>query len=116
MPSEETASRLSDIVENIDRIEGYTEGLTLTDFEATPVVIDAVERCLQRVTEAAIKAQPHAEEVLPLHDWKAMRNFGNVLRHDYNRVSLDVVWWIVKHDLPALRHDCARAIVELEGR
>jgi len=115
MPSEQIASRLSDIVENIDRITDHVDGMALGDFEVTPIVIDAVERCLQRITEAAIKAHPHAQELLPMHDWKAMRNFGNVLRHDYNRISIDVVWWIVQNDLPALRHDCARAIEQLDS-
>ena len=35
-----------------------------------------------------------AEELFPLHDWRGIRNIGNILRHDYEGV-LDVVTWAI---------------------
>lgn len=53
--------RLEHIADNAERIAGYVEGLTFDEFAASPMVLDAVERCLARITEAAIRA---GEEVM----------------------------------------------------
>ena len=53
MPSERPARRLRDVVANIERIKCYCAGL------------DAVERCLARISEAAVKLGPTAEAVCP---------------------------------------------------
>jgi uncharacterized protein with HEPN domain len=44
-----------DIIENIDRILSYTAGKSQTDFEADQMLVDATERCLSRISEAAVK-------------------------------------------------------------
>ena len=44
-----------DVVENIDRIDSYLVGSDRLAFSADTKTIDAVERCLQRITEAVIK-------------------------------------------------------------
>ncbi len=48
--------RLHDIIENADRISRYIVDLDLPTFAADERTIDAVERCLQRITEAVIRA------------------------------------------------------------
>ncbi len=114
MPSSDPVRRFQDIVENIDRIESYLEGYDFSQFTQDPRTIDAVERCMQRITEAAIKLQPRAVELLPEQDWDAMRSFGNVLRHDYDRISEALIWETAVGDLTRLRADCLRAIAILE--
>jgi uncharacterized protein with HEPN domain len=71
---------------------------------------DAVERCLLRISEGAIKLGPLAEEKVPGHDWAGARGIGNVLRHDYDRVDPDVIWTTVEKDLPSLLRDVEKAI------
>ncbi len=58
--SENPRRRFQDIVENIDRIEQYVLGLDCAAFLADRKTIDAVERCLARVSEAAVKLGPEA--------------------------------------------------------
>lgn len=57
------------------------------------------------MSEAAVKLGSLAAEILPGHDWLGMRNLGNILRHDYDGVSKDVVWEIVRDRLPPLLAD-----------
>ena len=68
---------------------------------------------MQRITEAAIELQLRAAELLPEQDWDAMRGFGNVLRHDYDRITEALIWEIAREDLPRLWADCRRAIARL---
>jgi uncharacterized protein with HEPN domain len=39
-----------------------------------------------------------------------MIDFGNVLRHAYHAIRVDIVWGIVQKDLPALKSFAARNI------
>jgi uncharacterized protein with HEPN domain len=111
MSSEREALRLGDIIENIDRIESYMIGLDRDSFAHDGRTVDAVERCLQRITEAVIKIGPdHMTQISPRTPVDAVRGLGNVLRHDYDQVDLGVIYLTVRESLPELRADCLRAI------
>src|SRR5664280_3781203 len=53
LPSEKPARRLEDIVENAQAALRYTTGMDEVAFQRNRLVYDAVERCLQRISEAA---------------------------------------------------------------
>ena len=116
MPSSQPKARFSDIIFNIERIMAYLQGFTFEAFVDDPRTVDAVERFMQRITEAAIRLQPQAAEWLPGQDWDAMRGFGNVLRHDYDVVSEKMIWEIAQDFLPGLLDDCRRALKLLEAQ
>lgn len=46
---------LLDIVENADAVAEYLAGLQFAGFEGDRMRVDAVERCLMRITEAVIR-------------------------------------------------------------
>jgi uncharacterized protein with HEPN domain len=56
--TEREALRLREIIDNIGRIEGYVAGMDYAGFAGDRKTVDAVERCLQRITEAVIKIGP----------------------------------------------------------
>jgi len=105
---------LSDIVENIDRIQSYLLGLDRGAFERDSRTQDAVERCLQRICEAAARLGDRAAELMPAQPWSEIRGMGNHLRHAYDRLSLDIVWDVVARDLPELASDAREALKALE--
>src|SRR5215210_6497172 len=53
LPSDKPILRLEDILENIARIERYTEPYNFERFAQDQQCQDAVERCLLRISEAA---------------------------------------------------------------
>ena len=115
MSTEREAQRLHDIVENIERIEGYVAGLDFALFAATMMTVDAVERCLQRITEAVIKVGPERmASISPQTPVDAVRGLGNALRHDYDGVDLAVIWQTVSESLPALKADCLKAVEQVK--
>jgi uncharacterized protein with HEPN domain len=61
LPSKHPRLRLLDIIQNIDAIQTYTRGMNGEVFAATNLVIDAVERCLGRISEAAKRLGKSAE-------------------------------------------------------
>jgi uncharacterized protein with HEPN domain len=56
LPSDKPARRLEDIIENAEAIRRYTAGMDLAAFSKDQKTYDAVERCLERIGEAAAQA------------------------------------------------------------
>jgi uncharacterized protein with HEPN domain len=114
LPSDRPITRLRDILQNLDRIERYTEGYSLDRFVGDRRCQDAVERCLLRISEAARKLAGVLEELAPDQPWSGVRAIGNVLRHEYDRVDSALIWQIVEKDLVPLRRAVEKAIRDLE--
>ena len=117
MPSEKPARRLEDIIENAQAILRYTAGMDLEAFEEDRKTYDAVERCLERISEGATKLGVQASELMPDQPWQKIRSLGNHLRHDYDDISQDRLWYIVQTNLPSLSAACEKALRRLrEGQ
>ena len=71
-------------------------------FDADSRTRDAVERCLERLSEAAVKLGRQADELAPGPPWHAVRAFGNVLSHAYDQVDRARIWEIATRDLPQI--------------
>lgn len=67
---------------------------------------DAVERCLERISEAAAKLGDEASEIVPGQPWPEIRALGNRLRHEYDRVRIERLWTIIVEELPSLCAAC----------
>ena len=117
MSSERRADRVRDIIENIEAIEVYVEGINLSEFSSNRMRVDAVERCLQRLTEAAIKVgEDGMGQVAPAVPFHVLRGFGNVLRHDYDGVDDQLIFDTIANDLPGLKHACMAYLKDNEGK
>ncbi len=106
MPSDKPARRLEDIVENAQAIQRYVAGMDVTAFEKDQKTYDAVERCLERISEAAAKLGDLALSLVPGQPWQEIRALGNRLRHEYDAIREDRLWDIVQIDLPPLCAAC----------
>ena len=117
MPSrQDPAASLADILENLERIEGYVTGLDREAFGGDTLRRDAVERCLERICEAAFRLGEKAAELAPSQPWGDIRGMGNRLRHAYDRIDLNVLWNTVRDRLPSLKADVERALEVLKAR
>ncbi len=103
------------IIENAERVARYLAGLDRQGFEQNEWARDAVERCIERVCEAAIRLGERAEELMPDQPWGDIRGMGNRLRHAYDRVDVDIVWKTAKTRLPELAANARRALVQLRA-
>ncbi len=103
MFSERTRERLLDIVEDTRRIGIFLDGMTLDGFLASERTLFAVERLLQRITEATIQIDPadadHLSDIVP---FSKMRGLGNRLRHEYRDLDRAIVFDIARIEVPAL--------------
>jgi len=76
------------------------------DFEAfrsDPMVVAAVERKLLTIGEAAVRLGRDAPSMIPEVPWRQVRDLGNLLRHEYDKIDLAIIWQTVIDGLPALK-------------
>lgn len=95
--------RLRHILENIDGIVASTQGMTREEITGNFLVMRAIERCIQIISEAAkeLPTEMRAREAdIP---WRDIISIGNLLRHEYYRIRPDDLWDIVHNHLPNLR-------------
>lgn len=74
---------------------------------------DAVERCSERICKAAHRLTTLAAELMPEQPWSDVRGMGNLLRHAYDQISLDVLWNAVRYDVPGLADATRKAIARI---
>ncbi len=113
MPSSDPVQRFQDILANIEKIERYVAGADAAVFCEGGLIPDAVERCFERICEAAKKLGSLAEELCPDIRWHGIRGFGNFLRHEYDGIELELLWVMVQRDLPPLRAAVESALAKL---
>jgi uncharacterized protein with HEPN domain len=109
------ADSLADIIENVERVEAYLTGMDRQAFEHDGKTRDAVERCLERICEAAHRLGDRAAELMPGQPWGDIRGMGNRLRHAYDRLDLEIVWNTARDRLPELVADARRALARIRG-
>jgi uncharacterized protein with HEPN domain len=85
----------------------------MSAFEKDQRTYDAVQRCLERISEAANKLGDVASTLVPGQPWQEIRALGNRLRHEYDLIREDRLWDIVQIDLPPLRSACEDALRRL---
>jgi uncharacterized protein with HEPN domain len=114
LPSSKILDRLGDIVENCERIGRHVAGMSREAYLADEKTIDAVEKCLQRISEAASRLGPYVDDIYPGAPWKDARGIGNILRHKYDQVTEDLIWASIRGDIPRLRKSALQEIERLK--
>lgn len=99
---------LNDIRESIDRIEKYTEGMSLEDFSKDRKTIDAVARNLEIMGEAANRLPDEFKEIHSDVEWYKIVGLRHRIVHEYFGVDLQIIWRILRKDLPELRRSLAQ--------
>lgn len=102
MPSREWSFRIEDILNSIDTIQGYTEGMTLEEFVADRKTVDAVIRQFAIIGEAACHVPEDICLAHPEIPWKEMRAMRNYIVHVYFGVKDQIIWETVQKDIPSL--------------
>lgn len=92
------------ILEAIDRIKKYTEGLEEQEFKKKDMVQDAVVRQIEVIGEATKQLSDEEREKYPEIPWKDLAGMRDNLIHNYFGVDLEQVWQTVKQDIPHLEN------------
>ena len=93
---------LHHIIDAIEKILEYTNGLDDKEFLTNNLVQDAVIRQLEVIGEAAKLLSNLTKQKLEDIPWKDISGMRDKLIHGYFGVDLGAVWQTVQDDLPKL--------------
>jgi uncharacterized protein with HEPN domain len=92
--------RVSDIIDAIQSILEYVEGMTFDEFAKDRKTIDAVVRNFIVIGEAASHLPDDFIDQHPELPWREMRDMRNIMVHEYFGVDNLIIWDTVKKNLP----------------
>ncbi len=105
---------LDDIVESAARVERYTQGLSLAEFQDSDMAHDAVLHNLLVIGEAVKNIPVEVRDRYPDVAWRAIAGLRDVIAHGYFGLIDETIWDIVQHEMPPLLKQM-RAIIAAES-
>jgi len=100
MSKREDIDLIKDIQEAIRRINSYVKSISQDDFFEDTKTQDAVVRNLEIAGEAVKNVSEDLKEKYPHLQWKEFAGLRDKLIHHYFGVNYDIVWHVVKNELP----------------
>jgi uncharacterized protein with HEPN domain len=105
-----------DSIDSIDGIAGATADLPTREILESFVLMRALERAIQIISEASKELPAELRATEPSIPWVDVIGIGNILRHEYHRVRDETLLDILVNRLPALKTAAARMLERLESR
>lgn len=102
---------LDDILDAIQQIRSYVEGLDERAFGLDRKTQDAVIRNLEIIGEAARHLPEEIQKISPDIDWRKIKALRNILIHEYFGINLPIVWDVVQNKLGPLEIVCRRLLI-----
>lgn len=97
---------LEDALIAIEEIQTIVGKKDLTKAFSNLATRRAIERCLQILTEAVGHIPASLTKQHPGVNWRAVKDTGNFLRHEYANVSAPVLMNVVRDHLKPLKKAC----------
>jgi uncharacterized protein with HEPN domain len=93
---------IQDILDSIDEIYVFIGKMSREEFLNDRKTVKAVLRNLEIVGEAAKKIPPPLRDKYPDIPWKKMTGLRDKLIHEYFGVDLEIIWQLIKDELPGV--------------
>ena len=92
-----------DIGNSIQEIDDFTAKMSYPAFIEDKKTVNAVIRSLEVIGEAAKRIPDEIRTKYPDIPWKRMAGMRDKLIHEYSGVDLEIVWTVIKEELPQLK-------------
>lgn len=94
---------LRHILDAINTVEEYLQGVSESQFSNTQLLQDGVIRQIEIVGEAVRHISKHIRKTYPEIPWQDVAGMRDKLIHDYFGVDIEKVWDTAPEDLPVLK-------------
>jgi len=90
---------IEDILESANAIKEYTNGLTIEEFINDRKTYSATIREFTIIGEAVSKIIEILELKIPDYPWRMIKDFRNIIVHEYFGVDYNIVWDLITQEL-----------------
>lgn len=101
---------LKHILDSINAIEDFSEGISKSKLETSRLIQSAVVREIQVIGEAVKNISNSFKEKHLEIPWRDIIGTRDKMIHHYFGVDLDILWNIIKVDLPFLKKQLEKGI------
>lgn len=106
--------RVQHIREAIVLILQFTHNIDEEDFRKNELIQSAVIRQFEVIGEAASRVSQNMQDSYAEVEWRIIKDFRNLLIHEYFRIDASEVWYSVKFDIPVLKEQIEHILSLLE--
>nr|WP_205511980.1 DUF86 domain-containing protein [Rhodopseudomonas sp. BR0M22] len=93
----------------LQNIRDVLSGKDFADFQSDRLVLAAIERFLERISESSRHIPDALKASEPSINWRRLADLGNWLRHAYHATDARLLWEMIQRDLDPLRQFVSRA-------
>ncbi|MCD6489195.1 MAG: DUF86 domain-containing protein [Thermodesulfobacterium sp.] len=104
---------VKDILDAINAIERFVEGMNFESFKEDDKTSSAVIRKFEIIGEAAKNIPQSIKKQYPHIPWKEMAGFRDKFIHFYFGIEYGIVWNTIKLRLPKLKKDIETILKDL---
>jgi len=105
MSERNIALLLQDILDAINYIKDFTKDTTFAIYQSELKTRHAVERNFTIIGEAAARIDKSFKDRHAEVDWRQVKDFRNIIVHDYFGIDDSIVWEIIHLHLPQLEKE-----------
>ena len=107
---------LRHILDAIAKIESYLEAVNQNEFLTHSLIQDGVIRQIEIIGEATKNLSSDFRETYAHTAWQDIAGMRDKLIHQYFGVDLEIVWLSVKEDIPDLKEEVEKILLNLSEK
>src|SRR3989338_10840623 len=105
---------LQHILDNIQKVESFSKNISRQELTKNLQKQYAIVRAIEIIGEAARNIPADVKKRYPEVSWNEIVGTRDVLIHHYFGVDLNIVWDIIKKNLPVLKEQIKKIKSDLE--
>ena len=110
MSRHDDRTRMRHMLAHAEEAVGMARGRSRGDLDSDRQLNLSLVRLMEVVGEAAARVSPEGRQHHPAIPWPEVAGLRNRLIHGYDQVDFDILWDIVRDDLPPLIAELRRAL------
>lgn len=107
---------LADILDSGGAILEFVKGMSFEEFTRDRKTCSAVIREFEVIGEAVGKLPDDIKQEYSNVEWQDIKDFRNLLIHEYFGIDREIIWKIIQEDLPGLINSVSRIMKQVQAR